>query len=350
MSIFTVTNQQTGRTFEVLPDESILDSALRNGFSLPYSCRNGTCAACTAHLIKGRVTLDQYDKTALSDEQLESSQILLCRAHPTEDLVIDADEISVLENIFIQQLPCRVSSLEHLTHDVMKMTLALPRDTTFNYIAGQYVDIITRDGRRRGFSIANAPSAGGELELHLRHVPNGRFTTQVFQSMKVRDILRFEGPLGTFFLRNDSDAPVVLIGGGTGFAPLNAIIQDALSSSSSRQMHLFWGVRSAQDLYLQDRIRRWTKDHGERFAYTPVLSEPRPDDVWDGATGWVHETVLEHYPDLSGLEVYASGPPPMIEAIRAGFPERGVDVDRLYYDSFEYSSDTLYPDSFAAGS
>ena len=343
MSNFTVTNETNGRVFEVYANETVLESALRQGFSLPYSCRNGTCAACMATLVSGWVEHEEYDKAALSDSQLESSKILLCRAKPRQDLVIRADEIDALDNIVIQSLPSRISSLEKLTHDVMKVTLTLPRDTIFNYISGQYIDVILRDGRRRGFSIANAPSINQDLELHIRHVPNGRFTTRVFQGTKVRDIIRFEGPLGTFFLRESSARNIVLIGGGTGFAPLNAIIETALSMNSNQKLHLFWGVRTMRDFYFQDQISAWLTEHGDRFKYTPVLSEPKDSDEWSGSIGWVHDIVLEHYSDLSDLEVYASGPPPMIEAIRTVFPQHGLSEDQLFYDSFEYSSDTLYP-------
>ena len=343
MPAFTVTNQNSGRVFGVRADETVLDAAQRHGISLPYSCRNGTCAACMATLIEGSVEHEQYDKTALSDAQLESSKILLCRAHPLRDLTISADEIEALDNVVIQTLPCRVVSLEKLTHDVMKITLMLQKDVIFNFIAGQYIDIILRDGRRRGFSVASAPASGSHLELHVRHVPNGRFTTRIFQGMKVRDILRFEGPLGTFFLRDSLKQHAVLIGGGTGFAPLNAVIEDQLSKSKPRSMHLFWGVRTADDFYYLDRIRSWLEEHGDKFAFTPVISEPQNSSDWDGETGWVHDAVLKRYPNLSNVQVYASGPPPMIEAIRAAFPEHGLSDEDLFYDSFEFSSDTLYP-------
>ncbi len=343
MPAFTVTNQDSGRVFGIRNDETVLDAALRHGFSLPYSCRNGTCAACMADLIEGEVKLDPYDKTALSDAQLESSKILLCRTRPQSDLVISAGEVEALDSISIQTLPCRVSSLTRLTHDVMDIALALPRDTVFNYIAGQYIDIILRDGRRRGFSIAAAPRIGGDLHLQVRQVPNGRFTTQIFKGMKVRDILRFEGPLGTFFLR-DSAKHAILIGGGTGFAPLNAMIEAHLAAGEPRPLHLFWGVRTERDFYHLDRIENWQDAWRGTFQFTPVISEPGNSKSWQGATGWIHDAVLECYPDLSGHQVYASGPPPMIEAIRGTFAAHRLAEDDLFYDSFEFSSDSLYAD------
>ncbi len=343
MTEFQVTNQSTGHTFQVRANESVLDALLRQGTAVPYSCRNGTCAACKSILVSGQVVHDDYDRAALTNEEIENGAVLLCRAHPVEDLEIRVDEIDMLSGVSIQKLPCRIIELNRLSHDVMEVKLALPRDVTFHFIAGQYIDLITRDNRRRGFSIASAP---GEdfLKLHVRQVPNGRFTSHVFQSMKIRDILRFEGPLGTFFLRNNSILPIIMIAGGTGFAPLKSILDNHFASTDdNRPIHLFWGARALRDLYRLELIRQWSAEHRNRFSFTAVLSEPDPNDDWTGPTGWVHESVLRHYPNLTYHEVYASGPPPMIEAIRNTFPSHGLSADRLFYDSFEFSSDTLYP-------
>ena len=342
MSEFQVRNLTSGKEFSVNPDETVLDAILRQGAAVPYSCRNGTCAACKASLVSGKVIYDHYDKSAMTDDEAAAGAVLLCCARPTEDLQIRAEEISTLSSINIQKLPCRVLAMNRLAHDVMELQLQLPRQTFFNYVPGQYVDIMMRDDRRRGFSIANPPN-GETLTLHVRHVPKGRFTTHIFQSMKSRDILRFEGPLGTFFLRKDSDRPVILIAGGTGFAPLNAIIEDAISNGLSRPMHLFWGVRANRDLYMHGTAQNWAKQYPSSFRFTPVLSEPALEDNWDGETGWVHDSVLRHYQNLADYEVYASGPPPMIDVIRESFPNHGLDPRNLYYDSFEFSTDTLYP-------
>ena len=342
MSEIQVRNLSSGRDYAVRSDETILDAILRQGAAVPYSCRNGTCAACKSSLISGKVTYDPYDKSAMTDDELESGAILLCRAHPLENLEIRAEEISTLSNINIQKLPCRVQALKLLAHDVMELKLQLPSETNFNYIPGQYIDMMMRDDRRRGFSIANPPN-GETLTLHVRHVPNGRFTSHIFQSMKSRDILRFEGPLGTFFLRKDSSRPNILVAGGTGFAPLNAMIEDAMRNGVSRPIHLFWGVRAHRDLYKHETAQAWADQHPANFRFTPVLSEPLEEDNWKGETGWVHESVLRHYPDLAEYDVYASGPPPMIDVIRETFPNHGLEANHLYYDSFEFSTDTLYP-------
>jgi len=307
---------------------------------VPYSCRNGTCAACKSKLISGSVTHNNYDTAALSDEELADGLVLLCQAQPTQDCVIEADEIAILTSLNIDRLPCRITALEQLSHDVMQVSLQLPRQTVFNFIPGQYIDILLRDGTRRGFSIAGGSHE--QLQLHVRHVPGGRFTTQVFQSMKIRDILKFEGPLGTFFLRKDSDRPIILIAGGTGFAPLKAILEDTFAGEFNRFAHLFWGVRTQADLYMRELVDSWCEKRPDTFAFTPVYSELPDNKFCQGETGWVHDAVMRHYTDMSEFEVYASGPPPMIDAVRRTFGERGLSNDRLYYDSFEFSSDTLY--------
>ena len=319
MSIFQVTNQSTGRKFSVQPDETILDSILRQGFAVPYSCRNGTCAACKASLISGKVVYDEYDKSALSDTEAAAGSVLLCRAHPTEDLEILVSEISMLSNMHIQKLPCRVQSLNHLAHDVMEVKLALPRETTFDYLPGQYIDIMMRDGKRRGFSIANSPGSD-VLDLHVRHVPKGRFTTHIFQSLKLRDVLRFEGPLGTFFLRKDSDRPIIFIAGGTGFAPLNAILEDIFSNRISRPMHFFWGVRAYRDLYMHELVSKWSEQYASIFKFTPVLSDPSQEDSWEGETGWVHESVCDTILTLHIMKCMHVVHLPMIDVIRTTFP------------------------------
>ncbi len=348
MTEFQVVNQVTGHVYQVRTNETILDALLRQGTAVPYSCRNGTCAACKCQLVSGEVTYEDYDRSALTDAEIASGSVLLCRAHPIQDLEIHVAEIDMLSGVAIQKLPCRVIGLNQLSPDVMEAQLALPRDTSFHFIAGQYIDVITRDNKRRGFSIASAPG-GDLLTLHVRHVPNGRFTTHLFQSMKIRDILRFEGPLGTFFLRHDSDLPIIMIAGGTGFAPLKSILENVFNTANTmRQIHLFWGVRALGDLYQHTLVQQWSIEHHTQFQFTAVLSEPQPIDQWEGETGWVHEAVLRHYPDLTNYEVYASGPPPMIEEIRHTFPNQGLAANRLFYDSFEFSSDALYPSASGA--
>ncbi|HCK76084.1 MAG TPA: CDP-6-deoxy-delta-3,4-glucoseen reductase [Gammaproteobacteria bacterium] len=336
---FQVTNQKTGNSFSAEETETVLDAAMRQSRVFSYSCRSGACGSCKARLISGEVNPGEYTTGVLSKSEKAAGNILLCQAQALSDIVIEANELPPGTAMTIRTLPCRVVSLEKVSHDVMLLQLKLPKNQRFEYLPGQYIDILLRDGRRRSFSMANAPNSEEGLQLHVRLVPDGHFTGQVFTTLKVRDLLRFQGPLGTFFLREDETWPVIMVGGGTGLAPLKAILDNALVKHPARAFHLFWGVRSAEDLYLDNEIRRWLDVH-PNLSYTPVLSEPKIADRWDGEIGLVHEAVLRKYPELDGFEVYASGPPPMIEALKAAFAAHGLPPERLFFDSFEFTADS----------
>ncbi len=330
--------QPGGHEFQVADNESVLDAALREkGSILPYGCRNGTCGSCMGTLLSGQVIYPEGRPSALSEREAIEGKALLCQARPDSDLVIEAREVKTAGDIPVRILPCRVEQRELLAPDVMRLSLRLPNTERLQFLAGQYVDILLADGRRRGFSLANPPHADGLLELHVRHVPGGFFTSYIFERMKEKALLRFQGPLGTFFLREDSPRPVILVGGGTGFAPLKGMLEHAFHIGWNHPLHLYWGARAQVDLYLNMLPQRWLEEY-PRFRYTPVLSEPRIEDHWKGRTGWVHEAVIADYPDLSGYDVYMSGPPPMIDAAKPAFMAQGLPAEQLFYDSFEFSA------------
>ena len=334
---YQVTLKNSGHQFQVAEYETILDAALREkGSVLPYGCRNGTCGSCMGTILSGEVVYPDGRPPALSEREEAEGKALLCQARPRSDLVIEAREVKSGQDLPVKILPCRVERRELLAPDVMRLYLKPPSAERLQFLAGQYVDILLADGRRRGFSLANAPHADELLELHVRHVPGGFFTGYVFNKMKDKALLRFQGPLGTFFLREDSPRPIILMGGGTGFAPLKGMLEHAFHIGLDRPLHLYWGARAKVDLYLDALPRQWAAEH-PNFHYTPVLSEPRPEDDWTGRTGWVHEAVVADYPDLNGHDVYMSGPPPMIEAAKPAFAARGLPEDRLFYDSFDYA-------------
>jgi CDP-4-dehydro-6-deoxyglucose reductase len=332
---YRVRLQPSGREFTVAENETVLEAALNAGLTLPYSCRNGSCGTCKGKVLAGAVDYGVYETKALTPEERAQGKALLCQAVPRSDLVIEAKEIALIRDVPIKLLPARVVGMVRRAHDVMVMSLKLPQNERFKFVAGQYIDILLKNGARRSFSIANPPQQDTTLELHVRHVPGGTFTGHVFTQMKEKDLLRFRGPLGVFFLR-ESERPAILVAGGTGFAPIKSIMEDALARGLTRPLHVYWGARARRDLYLDELPERWAREHAH-VRYTPVLSEPSPDDAWAGRTGWVHDAVLDDCPDLSGVEVYASGPPPMIEAIKMSFSARGLPEDRLYYDSFEFA-------------
>lgn len=333
---FRVRIQPSGHEYTVANQETILEGALRHGYTLPYSCRNGSCGTCKGRLLAGDIDYGKYEDKALSADERAAGLALFCQAVPRSDVVIEARELAAVAGIAIKTLPARVIKMERVADDVMVLSLKLPANQRLQFLAGQYLDILLKDGKRRSFSLANPPHADEFLQLHIRRVPNGLFTTHVFTQMKQKDLLRLRGPMGTFFLREDSDRPVILIGGGTGFAPIKGMLEHAFARDISRPLHFYWGVRARRDLYMHALPQAWARTHAN-FRYTPVLSEPGAEDAWDGRTGWVHAAVLADYPDLSGHEVYASGPPPMIAAIKQAFFARGLTPERLFYDSFEFA-------------
>lgn len=337
--VFNVTLQQSGKQFEVEPDEPVLTAALRQGIGLPYGCKNGACGSCKGMVTEGRVAQGMHAASALSNDEKARGMALLCCAVPQSDLRIDIREVSGAGDVPVRKLPCRVNSLTRAADDVMIMRLQLPATEKLQYLAGQYLDFLLKDGRRRSYSIATAPQHDGLLELHIRHLPGGVFTDHVFGTMKEREILRFEGPLGTFFLREDSDKPIVLLASGTGFAPIQAIVEQAFAKGIERPMTVYWGGRRAQDLYRIDVAQAWTETRpGLRFI--PVLSEPDASDAWTGRTGFVHRAVVEDLPDLSAYQVYACGAPVMVEAAHRDFTQHhGLPPDEFFADAFTSAAD-----------
>jgi CDP-4-dehydro-6-deoxyglucose reductase len=342
---FTVEVQPSGRRFEVQDDETVLDGALRAGIGLPYGCKNGACGSCKGRVVEGQLHHGPHQATALSDDEETRGLALFCSAHPDSDLVIQVREVRGLGEIPIKKLPVRVASLVRAAPDVAIVRLQLPAAERLQYLAGQYVEIILKDGRRRSYSMAGAPGIADQIELHIRHLPGGVFSDHVFGAgatqMKERDILRFEGPLGSFFLRDDSSKPIVLLASGTGFAPIKAIVEYAVLKSITRPMTLYWGGRRPQDLYMDELARGW-ESALPSFRYVPVVSDAQADDGWQGRTGFVHRAVMEDFDDLSGHQVYACGAPVVIDSARRDFTsERGLPEDEFYADAFTTAADAV---------
>ena len=333
-----VTIKPSNHAFETREDDTVLEAALREGFVLAYGCRNGACGTCKGKVLEGLVDYGKYQDTALNDAEKAQGYALFCQAKPLSDLVIESREISAIKDIPVRTLPCRVQKMDRLAPDVMRIQLKLPATERLQFLAGQYIDILMRGGLRRSLSMANPPHDDALLELHLRNY-GGPFSTYVFNTMKEKEILRFEGPLGTFFLREESTKPIVFVASGTGFAPIKAMIEHAFHHEVDRPMVLYWGARSLKDLYLPELPGRWQQQH-PLFTFIPVLSEPRPEDAWPGRTGLVHRAVMDDFADLSGYQVYACGAPAMVEAARRDFvAERNLPDDEFFADSFTYAAE-----------
>lgn len=327
---FKTTINPSGHNFPIEASETILEAGLKHGYVLPYGCRNGVCGACKGKVLQGSVDHGNYQTHALSEDDIAAGLTLFCCAKPQSDLIIECHEVSTSKDIPVKTLPCRVHKLEKLADDVMVLYLKLPANERLQFLAGQYIDILQKEGKPRSFSLANAPHDDEFLQLHIRNISGGTFTRHVFEEMKERDILRIKGPMGSFFLREDSDKPIVFVASGTGFAPVKAIIEHALHIGMQRPMHLYWGVRTPDELYMLDRIKEW-ETHGIKF--TPVVS----DEAWDGRAGFVHQAVLEDYSDLASHQVYACGAPVVVESAHRDFTTlRGLPNEEFFSDAFTF--------------
>ncbi len=327
-----VTLRPSGHVYSVSGYETILDGALRESFNIPYACRNGGCGSCKGKLLEGTVAYGNYSKSALPDADKEKGYALFCQAKPLTDVVIECREVSAVKDLQVRTLPCRVQKLERLAPDVMMIHLRLPANERLQFLAGQYIDVMTRSALRRSLSLANAPHDDAVLQLHLRNY-GGPFSQYVFHTLKEKDILRLEGPLGTFYLREDSDQPLILLASGTGFAPIKAIIEHAIHQGIKRPITLYWGCRVRADLYLHDLAERWACEQG--ITYVPVLSEAQPADHWSGRSGLVHQSVMQDFPDMRGYQVYACGAPIVIESARQEFTAQcRLPPDAFFSDAF----------------
>ena len=331
---FRVKIKPSEKEFSVEPAESVLQAAMRNGITLPYGCRNGACGSCKGKLVEGEVDYGTYAPYILPDYEKKLGFALFCQARPLSDLVIEARVINAAGEVPIKKLPCRVQRIERPADDVVVLYLSLPANERLQFLAGQYLEIILRDGKRRAYSMANPPEDDAHIELHVRNMAGGAFTDFVFNKMKEKDILRFEGPLGTFFLREDSDKPMVFIASGTGFAPIKSILLHAFALGIRRQMVMYWGGRRPKDLYMLELCQQWQAEH-DNFSFIPVISDALPEDNWQGRTGFVHRAVMEDFPDLSGYQVYACGAPVVVEAAHADLTTQcRLPEEEFFSDAF----------------
>jgi CDP-4-dehydro-6-deoxyglucose reductase len=341
----TVTLKPSGQQFQVEAGEAILTAALRQGIVLPYGCKNGACGSCKGKLLEGSVDYGVYQKRVLTDDEKAQGKALFCQAKPLGDVVVEARAVGAAKGIQIKTLPCRVQAMQRVADDVVVVRLKLPANEKLKFLAGQFIEFLLKDGTRRSFSMANPPHEAGEIELHVRRVAGGKFTDHVFEKMKERDILRFEGPLGVFFLREESPKPVVLVASGTGFAPIKSLLEDAFRRGVERPMTLYWGGRRPKDLYLNALAEKWASEHAS-FKYVPVISDALPEDQWRGRTGFVHRAVMQDFPDLSRHQVYACGVPIMVDSARHDFTSGcGLPEDEFYADSFTTQADLAQPEA-----
>ena len=339
---FQITVQPSGRTFSANAGESLLAAAIRAGVGLPYGCKDGACGSCKCQKLESEVVHGPHQAKALSEAEAQAGWVLTCCGVAQSNVVLESRQVTDESAFPIKKMPVRVAALEKKSPDVMQVRLQLPANDTFRYHAGQYIEFILRDGARRAYSMANAPHTQAQnpgVELHIRHMPGGRFTDHVFGALKEKDILRVEGPYGSFFLREDVDKPLILLASGTGFAPLKALIEHLQFLGSTRAATLYWGGRRPQDLYLDSWVRERLADM-PHLRYVPVVSDALPEDGWSGRTGFVHQAVLDDFADLSGHQVYACGAPIVVESARAAYTaQRGLPPEEFFADAFTSEAD-----------
>ena len=340
---FQITVQPSGRSFVANADETLLTAGIRQGIGLPYGCKDGACGSCKCKKLSGQVTHSAYQPKALSDDELAAGYVLTCCASANSDVVLESRQVTHESAYPIKKLPVRVSALERASADVMVVTLQLPANDTFKYHAGQYVEFLLRDGSRRSYSMASAPHLQADkpmMELHIRHMPGGKFTDHVFGGMKEKEILRIEGPYGSFFLREDSDKPIVLLASGTGFAPIKAMLQHMQHQGITRPVTLYWGGRRPADLYQSGWLQAQCAAM-PNLRYVPVVSDAQPEDQWTGRTGFVHQAVLQDTPDLSGHQVYACGAPVVVASAQRDYLAAGLPEEEFFADAFTSELDKV---------
>lgn len=338
--------QPSGRAFASQGDETILSAAIRAGVGMPYGCKDGACGSCKCKKLSGSVVHGTHQAKALTPEDEAAGYVLTCCATPQSDVVLESRQVTDESAFPVRKMPVRVAALEKMAHDVMQVRLQLPAMEKFRYHAGQYVEFIMRDGARRAYSMATPPhlqdTAPG-MELHIRHMPGGMFTDHVFATMKEKEILRIEGPFGSFHLHEDSDKPVILLASGTGFAPIKALILHMQHISFKRPATLYWGGRRPQDLYLDG----WIREQAAQLpflTYVPVVSDAQPEDAWTGRTGYVHQAVLDDFADLSAHQVYACGAPIVVDSARTAYTRQGgLPEDEFFADAFTSEADKHGP-------
>jgi CDP-4-dehydro-6-deoxyglucose reductase len=331
--------QPSGHEFSVVDGDTILEAAIANGINLPYSCRNGACGACKGKVLEGRVDYGDHQVGALLNTEKENGLALFCCATPLTDLVIECREASMLNGIRPRILPVRVQRMEKLAHDVMALYLKLPSNERLQFLPGQYIEFLLKDGQRRAFSIANAPHDDELLQLHVRWVPNGKFTSHVFEELQEKTIMRMEAPLGSFYLREESHKPIIFVAGGTGFAPIKAMVEHMLHHGLKRKVCIYWGARAQEDIYLPQLPEAWQRAHAN-LQFIPVLSEPQASDDWQGRTGLVHQAVLDDIERFGDYQVYCCGSPAMVDIARTTFIEQGLPAEEFFADAFTFFNAT----------
>jgi CDP-4-dehydro-6-deoxyglucose reductase len=323
-----------GKTFPQNKGQTVLDAAMLAGIALPYSCKTGRCSTCKCRVLQGD-SIAHVDELGLTPEEKTKGWILSCVRSATSDLAIDIEDLSHVAIPAVRTLPARINSIEKLAPDVLGVKLRLPPSSELIYLAGQYIDVIGPGGIRRSYSLASAPASNNALELHIRCVPGGAMSDYWFTQAKSNDLVRLNGPMGSFFLRKLAGLHLVFLATGTGIAPVKAMLESLNACPAEDQplsITLYWGGREPQDLY--DDPSPWHP----HLKYVPVLSRATSNGL--GVSGYVQHAMLSQAPDLGNTVVYACGSNAMIQSAKTALTEAGLDEVRFYSDAFVCSATT----------
>jgi propane monooxygenase reductase subunit len=338
--------EPVGIEMEVDEDETILDAAFRQGLMLMHGCKEGQCSACKSFLLDGEVDLDRYSTFALPDYEEQEGYTLLCRAHALSDVeieLINYDEEVLRSGVPIVTSTAEVEAVEELTHDIRRLVLRLPEPLVFS--AGQYMDIAIpgADGKHRSFSMANTPGQPGRLEFMIKLYEGGHFSGLLAESangsgIKVGDSLTCTGPYGMFTLRDSSPRRLVFIAGGAGMAPIVSLLRSMVEKGSTRPAVFYYGARTEADLFALEELERLAAELPD-MRFVPALSEADSTTGWDGEAGLITDVVDRLEEDLTDVDAYLCGPPPMVDAAVALLERRGCPEARIYFDKFTTTAD-----------
>ncbi|MEJ7872060.1 MAG: 2Fe-2S iron-sulfur cluster binding domain-containing protein, partial [Rubrobacteraceae bacterium] len=327
---------------EVDEDETILDGAFRYGIMLMHGCKEGQCAACKAALLDGDLDMDGFSTFALSEYEEEEGLVLLCRAHAYSDLeieLINYHEEMLQTGIPIQLVNAEVQEIESLTHDIKRLVLNLVDPPEMNFTPGQYVELyIPGTETHRAYSMANTPTSDERAEFIIRVYPGGQFSGLLDGELEVGDKMKMKGPYGVFTLRAKSEGDIIFVGGGSGMAPIWSLINFMAENGIERKATYYYGARTAKDVFFLDEMKEM-EERLPGFKFVPALSEPDEDEEWDGETGLITDVINRLEGDLTGMEAYLAGPPPMIDAALPVLESMGIDTKDTYYDKFTLSGE-----------
>ncbi len=334
---YTIKIHNTDISFTSTAEQPVLDAAHQADVLISYGCKNGLCGSCEAIIKQGEVIYPDGLPRGLTTDEQKQGKTLLCKAIANSDLTIEARIDKPNNQPPVRILPVKIQQKTQLANDVMQLQLQLPStEEPFEFLAGQWLNFVMKDGRKRAFSIANIPNIQKQIEIHIRHIEGGIFTDFVFNQLKTGDILKIEGPQGSFYYHDDY-RDIIMVAGGTGFAPLKGIIEFLQQQKNKPNIHLYWGAKSKKDLYMHKKVKHWQQQG--LIKYTPVLSKPLNDDNWKGKTGYVHEAIIKDYHSLKDNVIYMAGPPAMIKVAKPAFLKQQARNKNIYFDSFEYSND-----------